>query len=81
MPKKIQTILNNNPSLTLFKQLNFYQYQLSCYHNIIPQGELINNHYNNLLNLNLLKNFENLQTINEQATQEHELIEENRRIF
>lgn len=75
LPKKIQTILNNNPSLTLFKQLNFYQYQLSCYHNIIPQGELINNHYNNLLNLNLLKNFENLQTINEQATQEHELIE------
>lgn len=61
--------------MTLFKQLNFYQYQLSCYHNIIPQGELINNHYNNLLNLNLLKNFENLQTINEQATQEHELIE------
>lgn len=75
LPKKIQTILNNNPSLTLFKQLNFYQYQLSCYYNIIPQGELINNHYNNLLNLNLLKNFEDLQTINDQTNQEHELIE------
>lgn len=75
LPKKIQTILNNN-SLTLFKGLNFYQYQLSCYHNIIPQGDLINNHYSNLLNLNLLKNFENIEKNNQQVSQEVEIIKQ-----
>ncbi|RCK57853.1 hypothetical protein Cantr_06124 [Candida viswanathii] len=73
LPKKIQTILNNN-SLTLFKGLNFYQYQLSCYHNIIPQGDLINNHYSNLLNLNLLKNFENIERNNQQLNEEVEIM-------
>lgn len=75
LPKKIQTIINNN-SLTLFKGLNFYQYQLSCYHNIIPQGNLINNHYSNLLNLNLLKNFENIEKNNQQLTQEEQIIKQ-----
>ncbi|EMG49126.1 hypothetical protein SBY92_000454 [Candida maltosa Xu316] len=70
LPKKIQSLLNNH-SLILFKGLNFYQYQLSCYYNIIPKGDLINNHYTNLLNLNLLKFLEN---VNNDATDENKVI-------
>ncbi|KAG7665706.1 uncharacterized protein J8A68_000726 [[Candida] subhashii] len=73
LPKKVQTILNNN-CVSLFKGLNFYQYQLSCYYNIIPNGEFINNHYTNLLNLNLFKNFENIESLNQQINEENDLI-------
>lgn len=73
LPRKIQSILNNK-SVSLFKGLDFYQYQLSCYHNIIPNGQYINNHYTNLLNLNLLKNFEDIDGLNQQQHEENTLI-------
>ncbi|CAI5758205.1 unnamed protein product [Candida verbasci] len=72
-PSKVQSILSNS-SVTLFKRLNFYQYQLSCYYNIIPNEEYINNHYTNLLNLNLLKKFEFIDLNNHQLNQEQNII-------
>lgn len=72
-PKKLQMILQNN-AVSLYKGFNFYQYQLSCYYNIVPNGEFINNHYTNLLNLNLLKEFENIDACNQQLNQEEDLI-------
>ncbi|EGW31804.1 uncharacterized protein SPAPADRAFT_141183 [Spathaspora passalidarum NRRL Y-27907] len=78
LPKKIQSILTNN-SLTLFKGLNFYQYQLSCYYNVIPDGKYVNNHYTNLLEINLLKNYENIESLNNQLSQENDLIKQKSR--
>ncbi|RLV94937.1 Uncharacterized protein JA1_001381 [Spathaspora sp. JA1] len=78
LPKKIQSILSNN-SLTLFKGLNFYQYQLSCYYNITPIGKYVNNHYTNLLEVNLLKNYENIESLNHQLNQENDLIKQKSR--
>ncbi|KAI5969864.1 hypothetical protein CANMA_001063 [Candida margitis] len=72
-PKKLQMILQNN-AVSLYKGFNFYQYQISCYYNIVPNGEFINNHYTNLLNLNLLKEFENIDACNQQLNQEEDLI-------
>lgn len=72
-PKKLQMILQNN-AVSLYKGFNFYQYQISCYYNIVPNGEFINNHYTNLLNLNLLKEFENIDACNQQLNQEEGLI-------
>ena len=72
-PKKLQMILQNN-AVSLYKGFNFYQYQISCYYNIVPNGEFINNHYSNLLNLNLLKEFEDIDACNQQLNQEEGLI-------
>ncbi|KAI5961602.1 uncharacterized protein KGF55_003919 [Candida pseudojiufengensis] len=71
---KILTIILNNNFINLYKKFNFYQYQLSCYYNIIPNNEFINNHYSNLLNLNLLKNFENVSVNNQQLNEEENII-------
>ncbi|KAI5961492.1 hypothetical protein KGF57_001729 [Candida theae] len=72
-PKKLQMILQNN-AVSLYKGFNFYQYQISCYYNIVPNGEYINNHYSNLLNLNLLKEFEDIDACSHQLNQEEDLI-------
>ncbi|KAI5952723.1 hypothetical protein KGF54_003590 [Candida jiufengensis] len=72
-PRKLKSILNNN-YINLYKKFDFYQYQVSCYYNIIPNNEFINNHYTNLLNLNLLKNFENVDIINQQLNEEDNII-------
>lgn len=74
LPNKIQDLISNNTSLNLYKNLDFYQYMISCYFNVIPLGENVNNHYTNLLDLNLLKNFENIENFNNQLTSENTLI-------
>ncbi|KAK6205594.1 uncharacterized protein RJT21DRAFT_17270 [Scheffersomyces amazonensis] len=74
LPPKLQSLISNNNSLNLFKNLEFYQYMNSCYNNVIPQGPYINNHYNYLLNLNLLKNFESIENFNNQMNSENSLI-------
>ncbi|CAK9438962.1 uncharacterized protein LODBEIA_P31860 [Lodderomyces beijingensis] len=73
LPKKLQTILNHN-CVSLYKGFDFYQYQISCYYNIVPNGDFINNHYTNLLNLNLLKKFENVESSCQQTNEEDSII-------
>ncbi|WLF80073.1 hypothetical protein PVL30_003845 [Lodderomyces elongisporus] len=72
-PKKLQQILGNN-GITLYKGFDYYQYQLSCYFNIVPNAKYINNHYTNLLKLNLLKTFENVESTHQQSNQEEAII-------
>ncbi|KAK6459711.1 uncharacterized protein RJT20DRAFT_91607 [Scheffersomyces xylosifermentans] len=74
LPKKIQNLILHNNFMNLFKQLNFYQYMISCYFNLVPRGDYANNHYTYLLNLNLLKNFEDIENFNKQLNSENSLI-------
>mmetsp|Transcript_5059 Transcript_5059/g.5664 ORF Transcript_5059/g.5664 Transcript_5059/m.5664 type:complete len:801 (-) Transcript_5059:156-2558(-) len=60
LPTRIQKLVQIH-SLNLFKNLDLYQYMLSCYMNIIPSDKYIDNHYSVLLNLDLLKSFENIE--------------------
>ncbi|ODV79357.1 uncharacterized protein CANTADRAFT_6492 [Suhomyces tanzawaensis NRRL Y-17324] len=73
LPTKIQNIISTNNSLNMFKSLSFYQYMISCYYNAFPRGDFGNNHYSKLLNLNLLKSFENVQKFNNQLNVDSKL--------
>lgn len=75
LPPKIQKIVKNNNSINLFQGFNFYEYCLSCYYNCIPNN--LNNHYNNLLSLNLFKTFENTETFNKDMNYHNLLIKSN----
>ncbi|ABN64631.2 predicted protein [Scheffersomyces stipitis CBS 6054] len=74
LPTKIQNLITSNNSLSLFKGLNFYQYMISCYFNLVPRGDYAKNHYSYLLNLNLLKNFENIENFANQMNSENSII-------
>lgn len=74
LPIKLQHFINKCNNVTLMKSLNFYQYMLSCYFNRIDK-EFVNNHYTNLLNLNLLKSLENVDNFNHQLEHEHRIIQ------
>ncbi|CAG88901.2 DEHA2F04928p [Debaryomyces hansenii CBS767] len=60
LPTRIQKLVQIH-SLNLFKNLDLYQYMLSCYMNVIPNDKYIDNHYSVLLNLDLFKSFENIE--------------------
>ncbi|CUM65145.1 uncharacterized protein PRCAT00002772001 [Priceomyces carsonii] len=66
LPPKIQGLIRNDRSFNLFKNMHFYHYMSTCYFNMIPPDNYINNHYSFLLNLNLFKNFENVTCSNTQ---------------
>lgn len=65
IPVKIQNFLSNT-SVHMFKNLSLYDYMRSCYFNVVPED--INNHYSKLLNINLLKGYENVENANKQTT-------------
>lgn len=56
LPEPLQHIIQQESTFNMYKDLSLYDYMLSCYCNIIPQFE--ENHYANLLYLNLLKKLE-----------------------
>lgn len=62
LPTKIQKLIKNNNSINLFKNLDLYLYLLSCYYNVVPKD--IYNHYTYILQLNLFKNFEDIEKSN-----------------
>lgn len=65
IPTKIQQLLKLD-SINLFNgEVNFFQYMLSCYYNVIPPQKDLHNHYLNLLTLNLLKQNENISISNQ----------------
>lgn len=74
LPSKIQKLIEKNNNLSMFKNLRVYSYMTSCYFNKIDK-EYINNHYSNLLQLNLLKNWENADNFNHQLEIETSLIQ------
>lgn len=76
LPENIQRLVNNNTYLNIFKDMNLYQYMLSCYYNIIPSEQHINNHYSQLLSLNLLKNHEIRVNKENQAKEESMMFQE-----
>lgn len=63
LPCKIQNLFKTAP-IHAFKGFLIYDYMNSCYFNEIPENP--NNHYSRLLNLNLLKNYENVEILNKQ---------------
>lgn len=65
IPVKLQNFLSNT-SVHMFKNLSLYDYMRSCYFNVVPED--INNHYSKLLNINLLKGYENVENSNKQTT-------------
>lgn len=73
LPTRIQKLIQIH-SLNLFKNLDLYQYMLSCYMNIIPSDKYIDNHYSVLLNLDLLKSFENIENYRNTLDIEKKLI-------
>lgn len=72
LPRKIMHLVQLN-LFNLFKNLSIYFYMLSCYFNVIPPDEYINNHYSSLLNLNLFKFIENIDDFNNVVQLEAEL--------
>lgn len=77
LPVKIQDLLTNNNSLTLVKNLSFYHYMLSCYFNMALDDHHINSEYSNLLNLNLLKNYEQVENFKNQRNAQNRLLKNN----
>lgn len=75
LPPTIQLLIKNNHSLNLFQSFNMYHYCLSCYYNVIPSN--LNNHFSNLLNLNLFKNYENIEKFNQDLNLDSNIIKHN----
>lgn len=75
LPTGVQQLVTDNNSINLFKSFNIYQYSLSCYYNIIPKN--LNNHFSNLLNLNLFKNYENIDNFNKDLNLDSNIIKQN----
>lgn len=76
LPEKIQQLIQMNKS-RIFKNFDLYRYMLSCYFNIIPSAEYLNNHFSNILNLNLLKFLENEQLFDLHKSLEDKIIRDN----
>lgn len=76
MPVKIQNFVKNS-SVHLYKNLSLFDYMRSCYFNVIPDET--NNHYLKLLNLNLFKNYEIVEIVNNQTTVDDTIIQDRAR--
>lgn len=72
LPKVVKKVIQNSNSINLFKNFDFYQYCLSCYFNVQPHDA--NNHYSNLLGLNLFKSFENTEIFNNELHLQQSLL-------
>lgn len=72
LPCKIQNLFKSAP-IHAFKGFLIYDYMNSCYSNMIPENP--NNHYSRLLNLNLLKNYENIEISNKQEMLDKTIIQ------
>lgn len=72
-PPMIKKLIRIN-SANLFKNLSIYDYMLSCYFGKIPSDQNINNHFSNILNLNLFKFLENTQNLDDIRNIESSLI-------
>lgn len=72
LPCKIQNLFNCAP-IYAFKGFSIFDYMNSCYFNVIPENP--NNHYSRILNLNLLKNYENIEISNKQETLDKTIIQ------
>lgn len=72
LPIVVKKVIQNSNSINLFKNFDFYQYCLSCYFNVQPENS--NNHYSNLLGLNLFKSFENTEIFNNELHQQQSLL-------
>lgn len=72
LPCKIQNLIKCAP-IHVFKGFSIFDYMNSCYFNKIPENS--NNHYSRLLNLNLLKNYENVEIANKQQTLDKSIIQ------
>lgn len=78
LPVKVQNFLQDG-SVHPFKNFSIYDYMRSCYFNMIPQDP--NNHYTKILNINLLKNFENVEIMNHLNTYDQAIIEDRSRMI
>lgn len=76
LPLKIQNLLKVS-SVHPFKNFSIYDYMRSCYCNYIPEEE--NNHYSKLLNINLLKYYEDVQHVQNQSMVEGSIIQDKTR--
>lgn len=76
LPVKIQSFLKNT-SVYLFKGFSLVDYMRSCYFNVIPNEP--NNHYSRLLNINLFKNYENVEIVNNQNDVDESIIQDRAR--
>lgn len=72
LPYKIQNLFRSAP-IHAFKGFSMFDYMNSCYSNEIPSNP--NNHYSRLLNLNLLKNYENVEISNKQLNLDKTIIQ------
>lgn len=73
LPVKVQDLLTDSSSLTLVQGLSFYHYMLLCYFNVIVDEQYANSDYSLLLDLNLLKNYEQVETFRNQRNAENRI--------
>lgn len=78
MPVKVQNFLLDG-SVHPFKDFSLFDYMTSCYFNVIPENP--NNHYSKLLQVDLLKNFENVQLMNHLNNYDQAIIQERSRMM
>lgn len=78
LPVKVQNFLLNS-LVHPFKDFSIYDYMRSCYLNYIPTEQ--NNHYLRILDLNLLKNYESVEYVNNQNTFDESLIQDKSRVI
>lgn len=78
LPVKVQNLLLNS-LVHPFKDFNLYDYMRSCYFNYIPEEQ--NNHYLQILNINLFKNYENVEYVNNQNVFDEGLIQDKSRVI
>lgn len=78
LPVKIQNFLRNS-LVHPFKNFRMYDYMRSCYYNHIPLEP--NNHYLRILNINLFKNYEDIEYVNNQNNYDESLIQDKSRVI
>lgn len=76
MPVKVQNLVNNT-SVYFYKNLSLFDYMRSCYCNVMPSDT--NNHFLVLLSANLFKGYENVETVNTQASVDDSIIQDKAR--
>lgn len=78
LPVKIQNFLLNS-LVHPFRNFSIYDYMRSCYFNFIPSEQ--NNHYLVILNINLLKNYENVDYVRNQNALDENLIQDKAKVI
>lgn len=78
LPAKIQSILKTS-SMYMFKNFSLTEYMRSCYYNTIPQDT--NNHFSRLLSVNLFKNHESVEFVNNQDCVDDSIIQDKNRVI